>query len=88
MTYVGALEAVDCLVGGQPRHLGVEVVHCNHGQVRLGVLEVQKGEVRVDLEDLVRPMNPVAQMMMGVPLMDLDQAVQLEGRGQVARYLK
>ena len=88
MTYVGALEAVDCLVGGQPRHLGVEVVHCNHDQVRQEVLEVQRGEVRVDLEDPVRQMSPVVQLMTGVPLMDLDQAVQLEGRGQVARYLK
>ena len=88
MTYVGALEAVDCLVGGQPRHLGVEVVHCNHGQVRREVPEVQRGEVRMDLEDLVRPMNLVGQTTTGVPLMDLDQAVQLEGRGQVARYLK
>jgi len=81
---VGALEAVDCLAGGQPRHLGAEAAHCNHDQVHRGLPEVQMGEVQVDLEDLARAMNPVAQTTTGVPLMDSDQAAQLEGRGQVA----
>jgi len=81
---VGALEAVDCLAGGQPRHLGVEAVHCNHVQVHLVVPEVQMGEVREDLGDLVRPTNLEEQTTTEVLLMDLDQAVQLEGHDQVA----